>query len=139
MPYPVIASAVIQHGRLKVRNRLTLDEQVAGLRHGDEVELRIERKHATRSLNQHAWYWGCLVQLVSEHTGYSPDEIHEIYKAKFLPKRLAVLNGNGDIRGEFVIGGTTTRLNKLEFGEFCEAIRRWAAEELDVVIPDPEQ
>lgn len=137
MAYPVIASGVIQHGKLKVRNWASLQSVIAGLRDG-EVELRIDRKHATRSLNQNAWYWGCIVQLVSEHTGYSPDEIHEIYKAKFLPKRLAVLNGNGDIRGEFVIGGTTTRLNTLEFGEYCESIRQWAAEELDVVIPDPE-
>lgn len=27
---------------------------------------------------------------------------------------------------------------KLEFGEYCEAIRRWAAADLDVVIPDPQ-
>ncbi len=38
---------------------------------------------------------------------------------------------------EFVIGGSTTRMNKLEFGEYCEAIRQWAAMELGINIPDP--
>ena len=67
-----------------------------------------------------------------------PDEIHEVLKAKFIPKRLAIADGNGEIRDELVIGGSSAKLNKLEFGEFCESARRWAAEDLGVVIPDPE-
>jgi len=78
------------------------------------------------------------VELVSEHTGYTPDEVHELAKQMFIPKRLAVADGNGEIRGEYVIGGTTTTLNTIEFGEFVESFRRWAAQDLDVVIPDPD-
>jgi hypothetical protein len=59
-------------------------------------------------------------------------------KAKFLPKHLSVPNQNGEIVGEFVIGGSTTKLNKLEFGEYCDSIVRWAAEDLGLVIPDPD-
>jgi hypothetical protein len=36
-----------------------------------------------------------------------------------------------------VIGKSTTKLNKVEFGEFCESVRRWAAESLSIDIPDP--
>jgi hypothetical protein len=39
---------------------------------------------------------------------------------------------------EFVLGGSTRAMNKNEFYEYVEAIRRWSAETLDVVIPDPE-
>lgn len=134
---PIVASGVIESGRLRVRNRHFLTTALAAMRDGD-VELRIERKRAARSLNQNAWYWGVIVEMLAEHTGYTPDEIHEVLKAKFIPKRLALADGNGEIKDEFVIGGTTTRMNTLEFGEYCEAIRRWAAEDLDVVIPDPE-
>jgi hypothetical protein len=93
--------------------------------------------YATRSTQANAWYWACVVGLVADHTGYTPDEIHEIYKAKFIPKAMAIADGNGEIVGEVVLGGSTTRMDTVEFSDFCERIREWAAT-LGVVIPDPE-
>jgi hypothetical protein len=97
------------------------------------------KKRATRSLSQNAWYWGCIIDALSEHTGYTPDEMHDFLKAKFIPKKLAVCDDNGEIKDELVIGGSTTKLDKGGFVEYCESIRRWAALELDVVIPDPSE
>jgi hypothetical protein len=37
---------------------------------------------------------------------------------------------------ELVIGGSTTRMDTVQFSEFCERIREWAAT-IGVVIPDP--
>lgn len=133
---PIFGVVRVREGRWKVLHANLFADQASRLRDG-LYELRVERKRATRSVDQNAWYWACVVGLVAEHTGYTPDEIHEIYKAKFIPKRLAVANGNGEIKGEFVIGGTTTSLTTVEFSEYCEAIRQWAAQELEVVIPDP--
>ena len=134
---PVYASGIVRNGRLKIRQSDVLGAQLAELRDG-VVEIEVRRKRATRSQQANAWYWSQVVGRVAEHTGYTPDEIHDIYKAKFLPKRLAFADGNGEVKGEFVIGGTTTRLSKLEFYEYCESIREWAADTLGVVIPDPE-
>jgi hypothetical protein len=103
-----------------------------------DVTVVVERFHATRSLDQNAMYHGLIVRMLSEHTGFTHDEMHEVLKAKFLPKHLSVPNQNGEIVGEFVIGGSTTKLNKLEFGEYCDSIVRWAAEDLGLVIPDPD-
>lgn len=128
-------ATVDEHG-LHLRNKTKFFAAVRQL-YG-EVELVARKKRATRSQSQNAYWWGVCVELVSEHTGYTPDEVHEIAKQMFLPKKLAVQSGNGEIKGEFVIGGTTTTLNKTEFGEFMESFRRWAAEDLGVVIPDPE-
>lgn len=130
-------SARIVRGRLKVRDWVSVQKQIATMRDG-EVLVHIERAYATRSQLQNAWYWSQVVGLVSQHTGYTPDEIHEIYKAKFLPKALAFADGNGEVVGEFVIGGSTRKLDVKAFGEYCERIREWAASELDVVIPDPD-
>lgn len=96
------------------------------------------KKRATRSLQANAYYWGVVVHELSEHTGYSPDEMHDFLKAKFIPKRLAVVKGNGLICEERVIGGSTAKMNTNEFYEYCASIKQWAAETLDVVIPDPE-
>jgi hypothetical protein len=108
--------------------------QLRQLRDG-EVEIRIERKRATRNQQQNRLYWGVVLWALSEHTGYTPDELHEICKAKFLPKQLAVADGNGEVVGEFVIGGSTTKLSMGEFSDYLRQIKLWAAE-LGVVIPE---
>jgi len=136
MPSEIVTTARVERGKLLIRHRSIFDDALAAMKDG-EVLVRVERVRAARSLQQNAWYWGCIVQELANHTGYTPDEIHEILKAKFLPKRLAIANGNGDICGEFVLGGSTRQLDTLDFGDYCERIREWAAESLDIVIPDP--
>lgn len=132
----IVTTARLTKGRLQIRNWNRVASELKAMRDG-EMRVAISKARATRSLNQNRYWWGVCVALVSEHTGYTPDEVHELAKQMFIPKRLAFANGNGEVVGEFVIGGTTTRLDTLEFGEFVEAFRMWAAETLDVVIPDP--
>lgn len=134
----IVTTAETRKGRLKIRNWNRVSSEIARSRDG-EWTITFRRARATRSRSQNAWYWGCVVGFVAEHTGYTAEEIHEIYKAKFLPKTLAFADGNGEVLGEFVIGGSTTRLNTVEFSEFCERIREWAADSLGVVIPDPQE
>jgi len=133
----VMTTGRVEGGKLHVRRQAWLKDRIAHMKDG-EVTVTVARKHATRSGDQNAYWWGVCVHLVSEHTGYDPDEVHQLAKQMFLPKALAVPNGNGEIVGEYVIGGTTTTLTKIEFGEFVERFRRWAAETLDVNIPDPD-
>jgi hypothetical protein len=134
----VTAFGRIENGRLFIRNRREFDQQIGQIREGAEVEIEVTLRRATRSVLQNAYYWGVVVHLVSEYTGFAPDDMHEWFKAKFIPKRLAVCDGNGEIQEELVLGGSTRKMNKLEFGEYMESIRQWAAETLDVVIPDPD-
>ncbi len=93
----------------------------------------------TRTVQSNRWYWGVIVQAIADHTGYTPDELHDVLKMKFIPKRLAICDGNGVIQDEFVVGGSTRAMSTIEFSEYCEAIRRWAAEDLDLSIPDPDE
>jgi hypothetical protein len=101
-----------------------------------ECIVRVERAHATRSSQANRYWWGVCVALVSEHTGYTPEEVHDLAKQMFLPKHLAVTGKNGEMLGDFVIGGTTSSLNSVEFGEFVSKFKQWALEKLDVVIPE---
>jgi hypothetical protein len=134
----VVASASVKNGRLIIRNRRAFDQQIAQFRDGAEVEIEVTIRRSTRSHQQNRYYWGVVVHLISDHTGYTADEVHEFLKMKFIPKRLAICNDNGEIRDEFVIGGSTRKMNTIQFGEFMEECRRFAAESLDCVIPDPE-
>lgn len=102
-----------------------------------EVTVTVRKVHATRSSKQNRWYWGGIMRALAEYTGYTPDEIHEICKAKFLPRVVEIPGAQGEVAAEFTIGGTTTTLDRVEFGDYCEQIREWAAT-LGVIIPDPE-
>jgi hypothetical protein len=131
-----VTTGRIEGGKLDIHNRAGLSQALRGMKDG-EVLIRIERLRATRSMPQNKWYWGVIVQMLADHTGYTPDEMHEVLKAKFIPKRFAVCDGNGEVRDELVIGGSSAILNTVEFGEYCEAIRQWAAADLGMDIPDP--
>lgn len=135
----VCASGYISDGRLKIRNRRWFDEAIRRFRDGAEVDVEITIRRATRSQALNRYYWGVVIHLLSEHTGYSADELHDVLKMKFIPKRLAVCNGNGEIVGEYVMGGSTRRMTNREFQDYLSAIRQWAAEQLDCNIPEPHE
>lgn len=127
-------TARLMKGKLHVRawNRFT--EALRHCKDGEYV-ISIERRHATRSNQQNRLYWGVYVEALSNHTGYSPDEIHEILKAKFLPKKLALCDGNGEVVDEYVLGGSTTKLDVIAFGDYLAAIHEWA-ESLGCKFPE---
>lgn len=122
----------ITAGKLHVRGWKPL-----GFRDG-EVLITVERARATRSDLQNRWYFGQILRLLAEHTGYTIDELHEYCKQRFNPKRVTFCDDNGVVTDEQTIGLSTTKLNRVTFGEYCEAIRSWAAADLGVVIPDPD-
>lgn len=134
----IVASGRIRDGKLFIRNRRDFDRQIAQMKDGWEIEIALTRRRATRSIQANAYYWGIVLHALSDHTGYTEDELHDICKAKCLPRRLAINNGNGEVVGEFVLGGSTRSLNTNEFYEYVERVRQWAAE-LDCYIPDPHE
>ncbi len=120
----VTATANVRRVRLIIRNRAQFDQLVARIDERWELEVSVRRLVANRSHLQNKYYWGVCVHLVSEHTGYSPEEVHELAKQMFIPKRLSVANGNGEIVGEFVMGGSTRTLTTAEFSEFTERFKQ---------------
>src|SRR5262245_8324140 len=102
------------------------------------VTVTIAAAHATRSLEQNRFYWGVVLRTIAEYTGHSTDELHEYFKAHLLPKHLAICDGNGEVKGELVVGGSTRRLDKVQFSEYVDGIRQFALEKLDLDIPGPE-
>jgi hypothetical protein len=77
----------------------------------------------TRSNPQNKYYFGVIVDMISEETGNEPEETHELLKLKFL-KSMGKKN--------------TTQLTTVEFNTYIEKIQRWASIELSLIIPDPQ-
>jgi hypothetical protein len=86
-------------------------------------------KATVRSAQQNRYYWGVVVDLLSVHTGYTPDEMHEALKWKFL---IIHRDGLPDTVK------STAKLTIYEFMEYIDNIQKWAARDMGCVIPDPD-
>ena len=96
---------------------------------GKRVEVCIRKQRSQRSLQQNAYYWGVIIEVLADHFGYEKDELHEALKFKFLRTH----------EGELPSVKSTTKLSTKEFGEYVDRVIRWAATEHSVYVPDPGQ
>jgi len=86
-----------------------------------------------RSVSQNRYYWGVVLTMLSEHTGYTKDQMHEICKMKFNLKTKAL---KGEI---YEFGGPTKELDTKEMTDYIESIREWSMEVLQCRIPQPDE
>lgn len=121
----------VERGKLYVADREQFDRYLTSLQGMVEVVVKKWRKN--RSLDQNAWYWGVILRLIADHTGYDSNELHEIYKIRFLESREVDFEGT-----RYHIIKTTTKLSTVEFGEYLEKVIQHAAE-LEIVIPPPQK
>ena len=89
-------------------------------------------KYRKRSNNQNEYMWGIILPLISEHTGHSVEDLHDIFKTKFLKSKL-MWRGT-----ELVVVGSTTELSTVEFGEYLDKIIAEAGE-LSIEIPEADK
>lgn len=134
----VVGTGTMRNGRLFIAHRRAFDQQLRQLDERWTLEVLVQRLRATRSVAQNRYYWSGVLGTLSSHTGYTVDELHDLMKMRFLPKHLALTDGNGEVKGEFVIGGSSRKLSTGEFSDYIERIRQFAAEDLDCNIPDAE-
>lgn len=135
----VVGTAQVKAGKLFITHRRAFDQQVRLLDERWMLEVTVKRLRATRSIQANRYWWGVCLALASEKTGYTPEELHEIAKQLFIPKKLAICDGNGEVVGDFVMGGSTRAMNTSEFYQFAERFKQWCAETLDLYIPDPNE
>lgn len=106
---------------------------------GKHVEIIIKKARSKRSDQQNRYMWGCVIAIVRQglkDLGYimSPEETHEFLKDKFLDYETMANSDGIEIGKKYK---STTELTKGEFSSYIEQIQIFAAEILNVVIPDP--
>ncbi len=91
-----------------------------------------------RSNPQNKYYWGCVLPRISEHTGFTINEAHEVLKAKFLPGWKTLKTRKGEyIEAPYV--RSTTELDTKSFEDYMTQVREFASITLGVWIPEPNQ
>lgn len=99
----------------------------------------IKEAKSTRSVNQNSlmWKWLDIIRLhILDSTGqaFSADEMHEWFKAKFLPSTVVEVDGDA-IRCRT----TTTKLNTAEMAAYLDIIDKYCADSLHLYLPQPGQ
>ena len=117
----------VKDGKLKVQQRDNFMDYVSRLE-GKVVELTLKEPKSLRSTEMNALYWSCL-EIISDHTGHSKEELHEYYKHKFLSDKIQVI-------GEpFTYSRSTAVLKIDEFSKYLNDIKFHAFHEIGVDLP----
>lgn len=126
-------AATIKNGELAIISGHALRQHLAGYQEGESLEVTVSRRRKTRSTNQNAYYFGVVLKVIADHTGHSVEELHEIFKRKFLPPRVLTYRDQ-----QIRLPASTTDTNTLEFTEYIESIRAEAAS-MGIEVPNPDQ
>ena len=128
----------IKEGRLKIVHEKRFKED---LRQAKDCDVQIIiKKRGKRSLPQNAYYHGVIVEEIRHRlkelgNTFDHDTVHEFLKQKFHSEKIVI-----PATGELIeVGQTTTKMNKDEFGSYIDRIIQWAAETLEIHIPEPGQ
>ena len=120
-------------GKLTLSNPDAFKEELKKLS-GKRVYVIVDTERQKRSNDQNEFYWGVALKLISDHTGHTCEELHDILKYKFLG------TDEKKIAGETVkILKSTTRQKTDEFETYLESIRRFALLELNIKIALPNE
>lgn len=122
----------VEKGELKLIGRDRFKQYLYTL-NGKEVEVTVSQKGRKRSERQNKYLWGVVYKLLSDYFGYTTDEMHELMKQKFAPKK-EVKMGNEIM----LIPCSTTELLTTNFNDYLDQIKQFGAEN-NIIIPDPEK
>jgi len=96
---------------------------------GKTVWFFIDDKRPPRTLSQNAYYFGVVLEYISNETGDDVESVHVDMKEMFC-KRFFDENG-------IELERSTTRLTTKEFAAYVDRIVVFAATDLNVTIPPP--
>jgi hypothetical protein len=120
-------------GKLTLSNPDNFKSDLQKLKGKNRVYIVVDEEKPSRSSNQNKYYWSVIIGTLSSELGYTTDEMHEVLKEKFLPKREI------DLLGDKIKIGSSAKLKTDEFEKYLEDIRRFAAEKLNIIIPLPNE
>lgn len=107
---------------------------------GKRVVVTVKEQKRRRSLNQNAFYWGVVVQMVTQMfrdagNYVDPEDVHDFLKLRVGKLTQVFVSPDGKVIKSI---GSTTKLSTQEFEVYLERIRAWAAE-FGLVIPLPNE
>lgn len=126
---------ILPKGDLSAEHKRMVKDQIDALPDSRAWLVQVKRYQRRRSLEQNAFLHAVPLKLISEHTGMEMDDIKTYVMSKaFGTKEI-------EIAGETIsrpLKGTSD-LDVEQFNWFLEWLEAWAAQELGIVIPKPNE
>lgn len=97
------------------------------------VMVVLKRPKKPRTLSENNYYWGVVIQMISDETGATPEEVHQAFKWKFLRKSYT------HSLTVFETVRSTALLDTISFENYVEQIRIFAQTDLNIKIPLPNE
>jgi hypothetical protein len=116
----------VERGKLVLDYPEQLVVRLASLE-GKRVEVIVRKETKTRTSQQNRYLFGVVYAIISDCTGYDPEQVHDAMKVKFASQHL----DNG-----LVITERTSKMTTERMTQYIDDIKRWAAEFLGCYIPD---
>jgi hypothetical protein len=126
-----ITGARIEKGKLILKFPKEYQAYI-NTREGKEVTLKIEDAKKQRTGQQNRYYWGAVLTTISDYTGHSTEELHEVFKSMFLVTHTINFKGK-----EVKITKSTTELDTISFIKYIDRIIAEVAS-MGIVIPSYE-
>ena len=130
----LIAYGHVENGKLKLNSRSAFEEGVRNLKDGVYI-LSLNKDKPPKSRQLERWIHGIAVQMIAAETGNEPNDVWEFLKLKFRPTPVMM-------NGELAFVGRSTAAPAMTLEEqtlFKDQIQAWAAEFLNLNIPDPNE
>ena len=103
--------------------------------------IEVKKVRKPRSNDQNGWLWGCIYPMLLEALldavweFVSVEQVHEFFKAQMTADK--VVNKH---TGEIIeFPGSTAMMDTVTFSTYCEKLREYAREFLNIEIPDPDR
>ena len=122
------AFGTVKNGKLILNNERRFNDNL-NIFEGEEIEIKIKVRTNNRSNEQNSLYWKW-INIMSEETGFTIEDMHELVKYKFL-KRTSI-NNNGV---EEVKLKSTTTLSVKEFTKLMDDVLYWSNNTLNINLP----
>ena len=101
---------------------------------GKKVLVSVELAPKMRSVRANKRYFAAIVRALSDHTGYTKEETHDMLKVTLNPKEVPDLR-TGETK---VVGGSTASMKSHEFADYTMKVQE-LCEFLGVKIPTVEE
>ena len=135
----------VDNGKI-ILPRTRMQKELPQVFNGKPIKITVEQNKVKRSDPQNRYYWAVILPFVRDgfidlgnnlqRNGETVILIHKLLKQKFLNNGIEIADANGEVH---TTEPTTTTLNKEEFSEYVEQIKQWAAEYLNIYIPDADE
>jgi hypothetical protein len=129
MSYTPVFAGIAKNGKFVPEKPAEMQEYLRSV-DGKQLFVHYKRRSKLHSQQQGRYYWGVVLKTICQYTGYEIDELHEIFKYRFLRQE-----------DNSAIGCRIPSTSTLSAGEYCEYLSRvitFASTDLGCVIPGPD-